>query len=99
MNIYTISVFEGLDEKHGIAGSLRCFGYSKDFKYADESIRNNVTDLNETIYDYAVIEKVEEGLNPIAWDRWFYKYDRKKDIYEPIEEPEILKKYHNFVIG
>lgn len=99
MHIYTITAFQNLDKDYGTSGSIRCFGYSMDFEYADSSVRNNVTDINEKIYNYVVIEKVKDGLNPVARKRWFYKYNIEEDIYESIEEPICVKQFLNFSIG
>ena len=44
-------------------GSTRCVGYYENFNDADETVRNNRCDIWETIYDYCMIEKVDEGLN------------------------------------
>lgn len=99
MHIYTLTMIEDLDEDYGTKGYANCFGYSTDFDYLDYSIKNNVTDLHETIYRYGVIEKVEEGLNPVAWERWFYQHNKNNGKYEHIEEPECVKHLVNFAMG
>lgn len=50
----------------GVKGYSHCFGYYKNFKFATQAVHNNYGDINETIYDYVVIEYIEEGLNPIC---------------------------------
>ena len=41
----------------------------------------NTTDLHETIYNYGVIENYESGLNPLALDRVFFKYNKEQDLF------------------
>ncbi|MDN5317612.1 MAG: hypothetical protein PWR08_1737 [Thermoanaerobacterium sp.] len=54
----------------------------------------------ETCYNYALIEKIEQGLYQADnQNRWFYKFSRETGIYEPIEEPEEVKHWCNFAIG
>lgn len=99
MHIYTITMIEDLDDDYGTIGAQRCFGYTTDFEYADSSVKANATDLHEYLYEYAIIEKVEDGLYPCAIERWLYKYDEDNDGFIPIEEPECLKHIINFAIG
>jgi len=97
--MYFITGIEKLDEDYGVTGS-RCFGYYKTFENADIAVRNNCCDINETIYNYAVIEFIEEGIHSICIDqRWFYKFDYDNGIYEEIDEPEEVKHSCNFSIG
>jgi len=98
ISIYTITVFESLDEKYGIINS-RCMGYYSNPWDADEDVRNNNLDIHEYLYKYAVIEKVREGLYPCCIKRWFYKWDDVDKLYEPIEEPECVKGFANFWNG
>ncbi|HBF77796.1 hypothetical protein [Clostridium tyrobutyricum] len=97
--IYTVTVFEDLDESYGLKGRSRCFGYYNNFDLADKTVRTNATDINECTYTYAVIEKVSEGLVPCNKNRWFYKFDYEEREYYPIPEPKELEHYCNFGIG
>lgn len=80
-------------------GSMRTFGYYKTFEDCDESLKCNACDMHETIYHYAVVEKIEEGIHPLALERWWYKYDREKGGFFPMEEPEFMKHYINIALG
>lgn len=99
IKIYTITAFEDLCDKYGVNGFSRCFGFYADLETAKERLKNNTMDINETIYNYAVIEEVGEGIHYYAQKRWFYKFDYEKGIYYPIDEPEELKQIVNFGIG
>jgi len=83
----------------GVKGYSHCFGYYKNFKFATQAVHNNYGDINETIYDYVVIEYIEEGLNPICKKRWFYKFDYENHKYEFIPEPEAFKNICNIGLG
>lgn len=105
MYIYTITTFEELDNEYGgIAGASRCVGYYDNFKDADDAVKSNCCDIFETIYNYAVIEKVEPGLYPYCRERWFYQVHIENDDwlsaeYKPIDEPYCVKHFVNFAIG
>ena len=94
--IYLITVFDKLesDDRWGYnLGSTRSVGYRNSFELAEEVVKTNVCDIWEYCYDYACIEELGCELYPFAQRRWFYKYNREIDGYEPIEEPEYLKRY------
>lgn len=55
--------------------------------------------MHETIYHYAVVEKIDAGIHPIAEKRWFYKYDKEKNGFYPIEEPKEFEHYINIALG
>ena len=60
-----------------------------------------MTDLWETCYDYAILEPYYEGICEIGnkSDRQFFKYDREKDGYFEIDEPEGFAHVVGFGIG
>lgn len=100
--MFFITCFEKI-EKSDVAGvnvgKIRTCGYYDNFNDADRALIVNHKDMSETIYDYAVIEYIRQGIFPTVQDRWFYKYNSEKDVYIPIEAPEELELYTNFAIG
>lgn len=94
---YFITVFNSYDDcgPH----NMRCWGFYTSFEEADLTLRNNLTDLWETCYDYGVIEEYYEGIGSYTFNRWFYKYKQRLNQYTPINEPEELKHYANFALG
>lgn len=80
-------------------GASRTFGYYDNFDHADEALRQNCCDMHETIHYYAVVEKIDVGIHPIAEKRWFYKYDEEKGGFYPIEEPKEFEHYMNIALG
>lgn len=102
--IYTILVFEQLEKNdHGFPdfGCQRLVGYYFDKDNAFDAVKNNCLDINESCYDYALIEKVEEGLYrpAIKHERWLFKYDRANCIYKEILEPEFMNHLCGLTIG
>lgn len=111
--MYFVTTFTKL-EKHELwnweLGSFRTVGYFSSLEDARRIVTNNVGDLCETIYEYALIEGIEEGLYPELFHQELY---RVKDInveengrevynfnltYEPIPIPEKFS-YTSVVIG
>lgn len=103
--IYTVMVMTDLkpDEKTGCPefGSSRLVGWFPEFDMADSSVKENALDINETCYHYALIEECRQGLySPASADsRWWYQYNKEKDEYLPIAEPEFVKHFCGFTIG
>ena len=100
--MYFITCFEKIDtDRCGWleTGAIRTFGYYTYFEYADEALRENYCDMYEYLYMYAVVEKIDSGIHPIAEERWFYKYDEEKNGFYPIEEPKEFEHYINIALG
>lgn len=103
MPIYTIGTFEefkkiGSGEEIYPLG-MRVVGFYTDKTKAEDTVINNVCDLWETIYDYAVIERIDEGIYKSTHERQFYKYNMDLRKYESIEEPKELKHFAGFTMG
>ena len=100
--IYTITMLEKIEtDKNGWSnfGSTNIVGYYTDLDKAKEAVTNNACDINETVYDYAVIEKIEEGLYHPSIEALWFKYDKENDSYKPIDTPKEVKNYCGFSIG
>ena len=80
-------------------GDLRCLGFYSNKQDALNTLHENRTDLWETIYNYAVLEEYHEGISNDTMNRQFFKYDREKDGYFEIDEPECVKHLCSFAIG
>jgi hypothetical protein len=72
--------------------TMKCVGYYKDFDYAIETLVENRLDLNETIYDYAMIEEIRNGLYADDVCRWWFKFDYNRGTYEGWKTPEQYEK-------
>ena len=96
-----ITVFEEFDSQYCIKNS-RTWGFYSNKEDALKVLKENRTDIWETIYDYAVLEAYHEGISGYAFEegRQFFKYDQSMDSYLPMEtEPEEVKHYVSFAIG
>ena len=97
--IYTICCFSELCEEKGwpLFGTVAFMGWYEDKETAIEAVKENARDINETVYDYAVVEEIEEGLYSCPRRRWLFKYNRTDDRYYGIEEPPFLKHVANIL--
>ena len=102
----TFERFESKTEKYDFMETGRCWGFFSDKQEAIDALHQNATDLNEGIYDYAVLEEYSEGICGgwgICSDRengssrnkakLFFRYDEEKDGFFEIERPESLKDF------
>ena len=81
-------------------GDQRCVGYYSSFEKAEEVVLDNIFDICETCYDYAVIENIPEGLYQYDQNAIWYKWNDVDEKYEKIEKrPEQYKKFVGFAIG
>ena len=76
--------------------NTRCWGWYKEYDDARHDIENNVSDMHECFYKYALIEETGEGTharpNKITWFMW----NRDDERYEECEEPEAAKRTIGF---
>lgn len=77
----------------------RCWGYYECEEDAVPALHDNRTDMHEGCYEYAVLEKIGPGISSYAGERQFFKFDRSRNGYFEIEEPECLRNIVNFAIG
>lgn len=99
---YFITVFEKLEiDEAGYpdTGAMRCWGFYKDKDTAFQAVHENWTDLEETIYHYAVIEEYHEGISHYTRYRQFFKFDVEKGGYVEIDEPKEFEHFIGFSIG
>jgi hypothetical protein len=78
--------------------SSRCWGYFSSKEECIKILHNNITDIHECYYNYAVIEKINEGLYPLPIEREFFEYNRDSSGFFEIKEPE-WDFTGNFAIG
>lgn len=80
-------------------GSIRTFGFLETFEEAEQALNENACDMRECLYDYAVVEEMQPGIHPTAFNRWFYKFDEERKGFYRIEEPEEFQHYCNIALG
>ena len=80
-------------------GTTRCWGFYCNKETALQALHENWTDMEETIYEYAVLEGYTEGISHMTGYQQFFKYDQEKDGYFEIDTPEGYKHFAGFGIG
>lgn len=100
--MWFITVIQNLrpDKKYYcLYDDTRTWGYCKDKNVAFEILHENRTDIWEGIYEYAVLEKMGEGICPAVQEEIWFKYDQKRKGYFEIETPDCVKHITNWGIG
>ena len=100
--MYFITTFTKYEiDQHGWpdTGDTRTVGYYTEKEQAINAVLENRCDLWETIYTYAVVERLEPGLYPLAMseDRLLFKWNKDKQQYEQIEAFE--DNFGNYAFG
>lgn len=101
-SLFFITCFQKIDtDKLGWLdmGDSRVFGFKETFEQADSALKNNVCDMYEYLYSYAVVEEMKPAIHPDVENRWFYEYDKEKEGFFPINEPEEFKHFCNIALG
>lgn len=100
--MYFITCFQKIElDKRGWPdfGATRTFGYRETFESAKEALECNMCDMHEFLYRYAVVEKLGPYIHPDCEMRQFFKYDKERNGFFPIDEPEEVKGFCNFALG
>lgn len=96
--MYFITVFEHVKEwPH--TGDQRTWGYYHRFMEAQKAVENNLTDMREGCYDYALIERIEPGICAHSEQMQWYMWDSENGRYTEIDQPESMKRLCNFALG
>ena len=74
----------------------RCVGYVSDLDLAKEIIENNKYHLNETIYNYALIENIPEGIYQYDMNPLWFKFNELEGKYIECNKP---KNWAGFALG
>ena len=107
MKIYTITMVETIvpidnsdPQSWPEFKDRRCVGFYKN--YNDAIYATMICNLHRDLYEYCIIEEINEGVFKDTSKRWILKREgTNKDnyIYVPIEEPKEIAKVRNFGIG
>lgn len=104
MTIYTIMVSTNYeldkDTKMPYFGDSRIVGYFTNEEYAISAVEANAADIQEHCYNYAFIEKVEEGLYSPATPSERKVYVWSNDLgFIQIEDYKCMKHFCGYTIG
>lgn len=79
----------------------RCWGFCTSFEEAEQAVLQNVTDIHEEWYQWAVIEEYGPGvptLSAIGAERW-YHWNELYSRYHEVKQPDWAKNIVNWAIG
>lgn len=79
------------DKDGQIQDSTRMVGWFANLDEATKTVENNIGDLHEYYYKYAMITTVPEGLYRFDLSPQFYEYDMSKKKYVRIQTPQCLR--------
>ena len=83
LNIYTITSIP-----LGPRQSPRCFGFYYFLPFAEQAVRENRCNIQESYYEYVVIEKIGTGIHAMAEDKmWFRWVTGSSPHWEKCERP------------
>ena len=94
--MYFITALTGLEE----SDNTRCFGYYPEKEEALEAVLENRCNLNEHIYNYLVVEKIDKGIHSITKEETWFQWSKTGQgkwcqIAKPLETEHII----NYAIG
>jgi len=91
--IYTVTGFADIS-------CHRCFGWFMNLKDAQKAVVCNKSDLHEYLYEYMVIEEVQEGIFcKITQEIWYRWHDRKRKFLKSSRPHYFPSNVVNFGIG
>ena len=86
-------------DKNGELCTSRCVGYFETYEEAKDVVLNNILDIFERLYNYAVIEEVSPGLYELDLNPHWFKISDDYDSYHEIEKPKFAEHIVGFGIG
>lgn len=89
-NVFFITTIDVAD-KENKTFTWRTPGFRYSLEEAKEVVEKNMCDIFEYCYKYAVIEELEPYLYPERRNVWWYKWDKEKEQYCPIENNDTIK--------
>lgn len=99
MNLKPIFTITTIDDKPPGDRRSRCIGYYHEYDAAEEIVIDNGGDMWETIYTYAVIEKVFPGLYSHDTDPKWFKHDIPTGKYIKLDDNPLDKNVCGYGIG
>lgn len=89
-NVFFITTIDVAD-KENKTFTWRTPGFRYSLEDAKEVVEKNMCDIFEYCYKYAVIEELEPYLYPERRNVWWYKWDKEKEQYCPIENNDTIE--------
>lgn len=77
----------------------RTFGYFVRLEDAVESVNKNIGDLRECLYDYVVIEQINQGIHGETEKELWFGWNYELNCWFPRPKPSELVGIVNFALG
>ena len=78
--------------------SSKCVGYYTTKEMAEIAVEENICDIYENTYSYAIIEDFGPGTHPECRGRQFFSFNKFSRKYRPVDEPDECKNIDRFAI-
>lgn len=88
-NVFFITTIEVVDSENK-AFTWRTPGFRYSLEDAKAVVEENMCDIFEYCYKYAVIEELSPHLYPERENVWWYKWDKEKEKYVPTERDSTI---------
>ena len=82
-----------------VTGDTRTFGYFDNLETCIHALNENICDMHECLYKFAVIESIGQGIHPHAKEISWFQWDDEKQGFFEIEKPECTRNYSNYALG
>lgn len=103
-HIYAVTVFQKISKDPDIKnpyifdyGDRRCVGWFNNLEEAEFAVEQNINNIHDGMYNYAIIEEMLPGIFTKDISRRVYKWELNQ--YIRIAIPTELKHASNFGIG
>ena len=95
--MYFITCFSNFESEY--LDNYRTFGYFSELAMCIQALNENLADMNERYYTYAVIEEISEGIHSHAKQIAWFCWDEEKEGFYETEKPEWANGWCNFALG
>lgn len=85
----------------GVSGERpqRTFGFFDRYHEAFLTIKDNVGNMQESLYDLIVLEYIEPGIHPKVYSDEWYRWDYEKSKWVHTVRPPEFQNVTNFALG
>jgi len=97
-SVMSMKTIESLPPNRNII--KRTFGFYNAYHGAYKAIQDNIGNMRECLYDYLVLEYIEEGIHPaVHMTDWWQWSNSHNDWYFIGNSPEEFKGITNWALG
>lgn len=99
--MFFVTVIECKEKLGNPNWDSRTMGYYRNREKAVDAVTDNVLDIHEHSYNYAVVEEMDEGVYPMCKSEQWFKWegDNETGKYVCVPQPEQFKGIINWSMG